>query len=315
MGLTLDLKTLEAAATWYVQLNDGDADTAQTQAWQAWLAASPAHAEAWARVEKLQLQWSMVPRQAALSSLGAAQAQRREVLKALGMLLAIGGGTWLTSEQVPYRALLAQQRTGTGERRSLRLEDGSHLELNVDTALDVRFDAQVRAIELHRGEILVSTASDPARRPFIVHSKNGSVRALGTQFSVRQLSEQTRVGVLQSAVEVRPRHHLDRVLRLDAGQQTDFDNDTFTRAQPLPADSAAWVQGMLSVNDWRLGDFIDELGRYRTGVLRCAPAIRGMNISGSFRIDDTDIALANLPKSLPVKVHYLSRYWVSVEPA
>ncbi|AZL76498.1 FecR domain-containing protein [Pseudomonas oryziphila] len=311
----MDLKTLEAAATWYVQLNDGDADTAQTQAWQAWLAASPAHAEAWARVEKLQRQWSMVPRQAALSSLGAAQAQRREVLKVLGMLLAIGGGTWLASEQVPYRALLAQQRTGTGERRSLRLEDGSHLELNVDTALDVRFDAQVRAIELHRGEILVSTASDPARRPFIVHSKNGSVRALGTQFSVRQLSEQTRVGVLQSAVEVRPRHHLDRVLRLDAGQQTDFDNDTFTRAQPLPADSAAWVQGMLSVNDWRLGDFIDELGRYRTGVLRCAPAIRGMNISGSFRIDDTDIALANLPKSLPVKVHYLSRYWVSVEPA
>ncbi|WP_323833427.1 FecR domain-containing protein [Pseudomonas sichuanensis] len=311
----MDLKTLEAAATWYVQLNDGDADTAQTQAWQAWLAASPAHAEAWARVEKLQRQWSMVPRQAALSSLGAAQAQRREVLKALGMLLAIGGGTWLASEQVPYRALLAQQRTGTGERRSLRLEDGSHLELNVDTALDVRFDAQVRAIELHRGEILVSTASDPARRPFIVHSKNGSVRALGTQFSVRQLSEQTRVGVLQSAVEVRPRHHLDRMLRLDAGQQTDFDNDTFTRAQPLPADSAAWVQGMLSVNDWRLGDFIDELGRYRTGVLRCAPAIRGMNISGSYRIDDTDIALANLPKSLPVKVHYLSRYWVSVEPA
>ncbi|MEN5238919.1 FecR domain-containing protein [Pseudomonas sp. TWI923] len=311
----MDLKTLEAAATWYVQLNDGDADTAQTQAWQAWLAASPAHAEAWARVEKLQRQWSMVPRQAALSSLGAAQAQRREVLKALGMLLAIGGGTWLASEQVPYRALLAQQRTGTGERRSLRLEDGSHLELNVDTALDVRFDAQVRAIELHRGEILVSTASDPARRPFIVHSKNGSVRALGTQFSVRQLSEQTRVGVLQSAVEVRPRHHLDRMLRLDAGQQTDFDNDTFTRAQPLPADSAAWVQGMLSVNDWRLGDFIDELGRYRTGVPRCAPAIRGMNISGSYRIDDTDIALANLPKSLPVKVHYLSRYWVSVEPA
>lgn len=40
-----------------------------------------------------------------------------------------------------------------------------------------------------------------------------------------------------------------------------------------------------------------------------------MSISGAFRIDDTDIALANLPKTLPVKVRYLSRYWVSVEPA
>lgn len=315
MSRALDLKTLEAAATWYVQLNDGVADAARTRDWQTWLAASPAHAEAWGRVEKLQQQWAMVPRQAALSSLGAVQAQRREVLKVLGMLLAVGGGTWLASEQVPYRAMLAQQRTGTGERRSLRLEDGSQLELNVDTALDVRFDAQVRAIQLLRGEILVSTASDPARRPFIVHTDHGSLRALGTRFSVRQLPEQTLVGVLQSAVEIRPQHHLDQVLRLDAGQQAGFDRDTIASPRPLPADSTAWVQGMLSVNDWHLGAFIDELGRYRAGVLRCAPAIRGMSISGSFRIDDTDIALANLPKSLPVKVRYLSRYWVSVEPA
>ena len=311
----MDLKTLEAAATWYVQLNDGDADIARTQAWRDWLAASPAHAEAWSRVEKLQHQWSTVPRQAALSGLGAAQAQRREVLKVLGLLLAVGGGTWLASEQVPYRALLAQQRTGSSERRSLRLDDGSQLELNVDTALDVRFDAQVRAIQLYRGEILISTASDAARRPYIVHTDNGSVRALGTQFSVRQTAQQTQVGVLQSAVEIRPQRHLDQVLRLDAGQQAGFDRDAIGRAQALPADSAAWVQGMLSVNDWRLGDFIAELGRYRPGVLRCAPSVQGMRISGSFAIDDTDIALANLPKSLPVRVRYLSRYWVNVEPA
>lgn len=311
----MDLKALESAATWYVELTDECTDAAQIHAWQTWLAASPAHAEAWARVEKLQRQLAIVPRQAALSSLGAAQAQRREVLKVLGILLAVGGGSWLAADKIPYHALLAQQRTGTGERRSIRLEDGSQLELNVNTALDVHFDAQVRAIHLYRGEILVSTASDPNQRPLVVHTDNGSVRALGTRFSVRQLPRQTLVGVLQSAVELRPLHHLERVLRLGAGEQAGFDRDTVVGAQPLPSDSTAWVQGMLSVNDARLGDFIDELGRYRVGVLRCAPAIRGMSISGSFRIDDTDIALANLPKSLPVKVHYLSRYWVSVEPA
>lgn len=311
----MDLKTLEAAATWYVDLHDGDADAAQIQAWRAWLASSPAHADAWSRVENLQRQWSMVPRQAALSGLGAAQASRREVLKVLAVLLAVGGGTWLASEQIPYRSLLAQQRTGTGERRSLLLDDGTHLELNVSTALDVSFDAQVRVIKLYRGEILISTASDPALRPFIVHTSNGSVRALGTRFTVRQLADQTLVSVLQSAVEVRPQYHLDHVLRLEAGKQAHFDSNTLGRAQPLHADSTAWVQGMLSVNDWSLGDFIDELGRYRPGVLRCAPAIREMRISGAFRIDDTDIALANLPKFLPVKVQYLSRYWVKVEPA
>lgn len=147
----MDLKTLEAAATWYVQLNDGASDEARTYAWRQWLQASPQHAAAWARVEKLQQQWAMVPPQAALSSLGAAQAQRRDVLKVLSLLLAMGGGGWLAAEQVPYRAMLAQQRTRGGERRAMHLEDGSQLELNVNTALDVRYDAKVRAIQLYQG--------------------------------------------------------------------------------------------------------------------------------------------------------------------
>lgn len=311
----MELKTLEAAATWYVQLNDGASNEARTQAWRQWLQASPQHAAAWARVEKLQQQWALVPAQAALSSLGAAQAQRRDVLKVLSLLLAMGGGGWLAAEQVPYRALLAQQRTGTGERHSLQLDDGSRLELNAGTALDVRYDAKVRAIQLYQGEILVKPVSDRQQRPFIVHTDDGSILARSTAFSIRKLAQQTRVGVLQASVEVRPQRHLDRVLQLQAGQQVSFGPDDFTSPHALPADSTAWLQGMLSVNDWRLGDFIEELGRYRPGVLRCASSIQAMSISGAFRIDNTDIALANLPKTLPVKVRYLSRYWVSVEPA
>ena len=157
-----DLKTLEAAATWYVQLNDGTPDEARTHAWQAWLQASPQHAAAWARVEALQQQWAKMPRQAALSGLGAAQKQRRAVLKILGMLLAVGGCSWLAVEQVPYRAVLAQHRTHTRERRSLKLDDGTQLELNTGTALDIRFDAHQRLIQLYQGEILVQTAKDPA---------------------------------------------------------------------------------------------------------------------------------------------------------
>lgn len=315
MSCSLDLKTLEAAATWYVQLNDGTVSEAQHRAWQAWMHASPQHAAAWARVETLQRQWSMMPKQAALSSLGAAKAQRREVLKMLGMLVAVGGASWLTVEQVPYRAMLAEPRTGMRERRSLRLDDGSQLEMNADTALDIRFDAQQRQIQLHRGEMLVQTAKAQDPRPFVVHTADGSVRALGTRFSVRQLPDQTRVCVLQAAVEVRPRQHLDRPVRLEAGQQATFDRDAVNAVSLLPAGSTAWVQGMLSVDDWRLGDFVEELGRYRPGVLRCDPTIQGLSISGAFRIDDTDTVLQNLSKTLPVKVRYVTRYWTSIEPA
>lgn len=160
-----DLKALEAAATWYVQLNDGTTDEARTRDWQAWLRACPQHEAAWARLERFQRQWALMPQEAALSSLDAAKTQRRDVLKILGMLLAVGSGTWLAAEQVPYRSMLAGQRTGVGERRSLRLEDGSQLELNANTALDIHFDAKQRVIRLHQGEILIQTAKDPEQRP------------------------------------------------------------------------------------------------------------------------------------------------------
>ena len=310
-----DFKALEAAATWYVHLNDGTADEARTRAWQAWLKVCPQHAAAWARVEKFQHQWATIPQKAALCSLDAAKAQRRDVLKILGMLLAVGSGTWLAAGQVPYRSMLAGDRTGIRERRSLHLDDGSQLQLNADTALDIHFDSKQRLIRLHRGEILVQTARDSALRPFIVLTGDGSVRALGTRFSVRQLPEQTRVGVLQSAVEIRPYGHMDQPLRLEAGQQVTFDSDEAGEIERLPSASTAWVQGMLSVYDWRLGDFIEELGRYRPGVLRCATSVQGLRISGAFRIDDTETVLQNLSKTLPVKVRYATRYWASVEPA
>ena len=313
MAAPLDLQTLEAAATWYVQLNDGAPDEARTRAWQTWLQASPQHAAAWARVEALQQQWARMPQRAALSGLGAAQQQRRDVLKILGMLMAVGAGSWLAVEQVPYRSMLAGQRTHAGERRSLQLDDGTRLEMNVDTSLDIQFDGQQRLIQLYQGEILVQTAKDPAQRPFSVTTSDGNVRALGTQFSVRQWGDHTEVGVEQAAVEVRPRRNNTQRLTLEAGQHVSFDRDAIGRPRPLPQGSTAWVQGMLSVDDWRLGDFITQLGRYRPGVLRCAPQVQNLSISGAFRIDDTDTVLQNLGKSLPVKVTYLTRYWVSIE--
>ena len=81
----------------------------------------------------------------------------------------------------------------------------------------------------------------------------------------------------------------------------------------VAAGADAWTQGMLTVIEWRLADFVSELRRYRPGVLRCADAVADLRLSGAFRVDDTDTLLENLGASLPVKVRYLTRYWVSIE--
>ncbi|MNC51035.1 fec operon regulator FecR [compost metagenome] len=64
----------------------------------------------------------------------------------------------------------------------------------------------------------------------------------------------------------------------------------------------------------RLADLLDELGRYRPGMVRCHDAVADLAVSGSFSLRDTDASLGLLQSTLPIKVSSLTRYWVTVEP-
>jgi transmembrane sensor len=69
------------------------------------------------------------------------------------------------------------------------------------------------------------------------------------------------------------------------------------------------------VLDACLGDVIDELSRYRTGAMQCDQRASRLRVSGAFRLDAIDAVLANLQTSLPIRVSYFSRYWVSIKYA
>lgn len=315
MAQPLDYSTLEAAASWYVTLNAAPPSEAQVQAWQDWLGKSQAHAQAWARVEKVQRQLGRLPADVALPTLAGVRARRRAVLKTLALLMSAGLTGWAVRESAPGQAWMAGLHTDKGQRRQLALADGSQLQLNTDTALDVAFDDTQRLLMLYSGEVMVQTAPDPAGRPFLVETREGRIRALGTRFSVHSEHGLSHVSVLEHAVEVRPADQPQHVLRVDSGQRVSFDRQHLGAASNVAPGTGAWTEGMLTVIEWRLADFICELRRYRPGMLRCADAIADLRLSGAFRIDDTDTILQNLGASLPVHVRYLTRYWVSIEPA
>ncbi|MNN64333.1 fec operon regulator FecR [compost metagenome] len=62
-----------------------------------------------------------------------------------------------------------------------------------------------------------------------------------------------------------------------------------------------------------LGQFLAELARHRPGFLRCSDEAAGLLLTGVFPLADTDRILAALERSLPVRVSYRTRYWVSVQ--
>lgn len=312
-----------AAAEWHFRLHEAGSDPAEQAACAIWRAADPRHEAAWAKAERIAGSFAGLPGALALPALDRQHrpsAERRRAIKALAALLVAAPAGWLAWQSRPARELLAEHRTATGERRQIVLADGSHIHLNTATALDVDYDDKRRLLRLRQGEILIDTATDPnlakglPYRPFLVETAQGSVRALGTRFIVRQLDANSQVAVYAGAVEISPFQAVDRKIRLDAGQQANFSATNSAQAGAADPRAADWTQGQLFVRDMRLGDFARELGRHRPGLLRCDPAVAELRISGAFQLRDTDAILNSLPQALPVKVVYRSRYWVTLTP-
>jgi len=311
----IDVAILDEAAAWLVRLQASDVTLADRQAWQQWQARSPAHAQAGKRAERLLGRLERLPNQLARPVLGRNHdAMRRQMLGKLALMLSIAPAAWTSWRYGPEWT--ADYRTSTGEQRSLMLADGSAITMNTSTALDVRFDAGQRRLHLLRGEVLIDTAKDEhiPVRPFLVESAEGVMRALGTRFSVQQLDGRTRLTVLEGAVEIRPRDAATASLVVRAGEATDFTRAHIDQPQPASEGSVAWSRGMLIADAMPLGDLITELSRYRSGVMRCDPAVSRIEVSGAFPINNIDRSLSMLQTTYPVKVTYATRFWVSISP-
>ncbi|MDH0892915.1 MULTISPECIES: FecR domain-containing protein [unclassified Pseudomonas] len=302
------------AARWYLALQEQPVAETLLADWRRWYERDIRHRHAWQRAEKLCGMLGSVSGPAALATLDAPVEARRHALKVLSLLLLAGGAgslAWTTQGQ----RWLAQERTAKGERRRLALPDGSLLHMNSDTRLNLHFDENRRSVELIDGEILVITTADPLRRPFVVVTEHGAMRALGTRFDVRRTDDHTRLGVLEHAVEVRLAAAGDPPLRVEQGYQVSFSTHRAWPVEALPPHTDAWTDGRLFADEMPLGRFLAELERHRPGFLRCAPEVTDLRLSGSFRLDDTDAILRGLAAILPVAVRFRSRYWVVVEAA
>ncbi|NWE77189.1 FecR domain-containing protein [Pseudomonas yamanorum] len=314
MSQPIDPLILGEAADWMVQLQSGSATDEDRRAIAQWQGRSVQHAQAWQRAQAILGDFNTVP--AAIAGDTLKRIGRKKPLgrrQALGLLLAAGPATWLAYRQLPWQQWTADQHTAIGEQKNLTLPDGTRVLINTGSSLNIAFSDQVRRIELLKGEVLITTAKDAAHRAFIVQTRHGTARALGTRFSVRVGEQASRVAVTEGAVELLPEHATQGVI-VKAGEQGAFGADRVAAVEPLDVSALTWENGMLLAQHMRLADLLDELGRYRAGVLRCHDSVANLTVSGAFSLRDTDASLHLLQETLPVKVSSLTGYWVTVEP-
>ena len=317
----------EQAAHWIVQLSaDDPAEREQARiGFAAWKAADPLHASAAAGMENLLRQLSAVrepaggdhrPARAALAAIAPDRPRPRQRLRQLAAASAVAvlvlTGALLIGERPAY--LLADLRSPTGKWSTHTLADGSRITLAGNSAVNVRFNAGERHVELVRGDILVDVAKD-AQRPFFVDSGQAAIRALGTRFSVRRDEGATILSMLESRVLAQVPQHPAVVVQ--AGQRTRITDDGVGALTSIDAASVqeAWRTRQLVVDDLPLAEVLDELTRHRPGQLHYDRAqIAGIRVAAVLPLDDTDKALQLLIDNFPqLRIRMLTRYLVMVD--
>lgn len=323
-GAPVSARVLAEAIDWQLRLGEGMAPDVDRAALAAWLAAHPEHERAWRQLGEIDAGLSAA-RSGHVRRLLTARPRRTGLATGLMLLLGLGSGTLLLDRFQPVPQLLADHRTGTGERQRLVLPDGSILHLDARSAVDLAFDGRQRAVILREGGIFIETSHADAaeRRPFLVLTEDGSLRALGTRFVVSRRAGEgdggTHLTVTASAVAARPAGCRplpsdacdgERIVR--AGQAALLSADGVGAPVPAAADADAWRDGMLVADDLPLAEVVAGIARHRAGLTRVDPAVADLRVTGTLPLDNPDLALDALTQALPVEIRRRGSWWASV---
>lgn len=297
-------EALQAAARWLALVDSGSASEGDLQRLEQWRTSSTLHEHAWQKALLLRQRFSALPGALAMATLDRPDAGRRALLKQALGVAALLPAAWLASRELPLEAWTADMHTAVGERRHVLLSDGTSVQLNTDSAVDIDLDAH--RLTLLRGEVAVRLPNPS----LTLQVPYGHVALDAGEVCLRLVDQACRVSVLKGTANLQPRQ--GPALLLQAGHQASLQVAGVGPVTSLDTWPLGWREGVLRLEDRPLGELLHELRRYRPGVLRWAPELEALRVTGTFRLDDTDRVLALLAASLPLQVHTRTRYWVSL---
>jgi len=328
----------EEAAVWIWRMDSAAVAAADRQAFEAWVRRDLRHRRA---VAALSAVWNTLD--------GLAEAKREEKIAtfthtakvpplrhpqrrwfaAAAVLAAVAvGAIWL--RQASESQTLA---TAVGQQRNVTLADGSTVTLNTNTILETDLRWHTREIYLRKGEAHFQVAHDRSR-PFLVHAGDAVVRAVGTAFEVRVLTDQhVDVVVDEGRVEVqatappsasanpatRSRAAAATTVRaLNAGERLSTASRDYA-VTPITAQQMsselAWREGAIIFDGEPLSDAIAEIERYTDArIVVSDPEIAGLRVGGRFRTGDVQEFFDALQTALPVSIRRTDTGLVFIDP-
>lgn len=322
---------INEASNWFVLMREPSVSAEHNEAFAEWLRASPVHVGVYLEMARLwgdaahidpelgiesQLQWppNVIPlrdvgepprstTEPNVFRAGTAKMSRKVYGLAATILVAVAaaGSAWWSMQRAPTFT------ADVGEQRVITLDDGSTVRLNSRSRLKVRMSPQQREIELVDGQALFDVAQDRTR-PFVVHSGDVAIRAVGTQFDVNRRQSGTVVTVVEGRVSLN-RNREDQLkiepILLAAGEQVNVAaaGDIKRTAKADTAAATGWLQQELTFDGQPLSDVVEELNRYtRTPIVLTDPALASLRINAVFHTTNPDSFLRYVERIDGVRV-------------
>lgn len=310
---------IDEASGWFVAMREPSATGEQREAFAQWLRASPIHVRVyldivrlWGDGARIDPQFNVMADAPAAPNIvplhgqtSSSEPGREDVLAGSSrsrlfagrarlaasfvlVCLLAGAGTWWQINRPPTYV------ADIGEQRVITLEDGSTVRLNSRSKLSVALTPALRQVTLLQGQAMFEVAKDAAR-PFIVHSGDVTIRAVGTAFDVYRKSSGTVVTVVEGKVEVAgssPGAHVSYPIA--AGEQAAVSpaGEIERRAKPNIAAATSWLQQELVFDGQSLGTVVEEFNRYlRAPIVLSDPSLAALRINAVFHTTSPDSLL------------------------
>lgn len=306
------VRSRQAAADWVVKLAAPDAAETDWLAFDAWLQAAPGNRRVYDDTLSLWLELDAIAGQHAFESFDPPMRSRRyaappSTWSAVGAVVAVAAiavsSALYLGPARPPQAPSAVYATARGKQLSVRLADGTRIDLAGASRLLVRFDEGHRDVTMTRGEAAFTVTHDP-RRPFVVAVGDRRVQDVGTEFDIRRGASDVAVTVRRGLVQVKPAAGAagsvvsvgpGRQLRhQDGSDHSDIENVT-------PDDIFAWKAGRLVYRDQPLRVVVEDLNRYFTHPVRVEDdKVAELRFTGVLTVDDEAPTIQRLTALLPV---------------
>jgi transmembrane sensor len=254
----------DEAADWLCERADGFTPGLEA-AFRAWCKANARAEAAFALFEEMPAIKHELPPLAAPRA-AVVRLRRHAWIPGLAAALVVGLLVWRSDMVLPTQRFEAPLT----EPCRIALVDGSVVDLNAGSRIEVRLSGSERRVRLRAGEAHFQVAHDP-QHAFIVTANDVDVRAVGTAFDVRLSSERVEVLVTQGRVQLnRPATSADQPAHLIAGERTTV---TPASAAPVAIETVpvdvtrqllSWQNRMTSFTDVPLCEMIERINRCNT---------------------------------------------------